>query len=125
VAACTPEPILPEALVGAALQGEGLHSMAGSLPFLAGLTHPILHTSAFFVRKRKERKGKERKGKERKGKERKGKERKGKTFRHQLNEKPSIIAGYPGLSGIHAQLDKMPACMYSPCSSIACQQELT
>jgi hypothetical protein len=50
VAACTPEPILPEAQVGAALQGERLYSMAGSLPFLAGLTHPILHMSPFPVR---------------------------------------------------------------------------
>jgi hypothetical protein len=48
-------------------------------------------------RKGKERKGKERKGKERKGKERKGKERKGKdyAFRHQFNEKPSIMLGCP------------------------------
>jgi len=56
VAACTPEPILPEVLVGAAFQGQGLHSMAGSLPFLAGLTHPILHMSLPLVRKRKKRK---------------------------------------------------------------------
>jgi len=55
VAACTPEPILPEALIGAALQGQGFHSMAGGLAFLAGLTHPILHTPLPLVRKRKKR----------------------------------------------------------------------
>jgi hypothetical protein len=51
VAACTPEPILPEALVGAALQGESLHSVARSLPFLAGLTHPILHMSLVRIQR--------------------------------------------------------------------------
>ena len=48
-------------------------------------------------RKEKERKGKERKEKKRKEKKRKGKERKDYAFRHQFNEKPSIIPGCPGV----------------------------
>jgi hypothetical protein len=49
-------------------------------------------------RRGEERKGEERQGMERKGKERKGKERKDYAFWRQLNEKPSILPGCPGIN---------------------------
>jgi len=54
------------------------------------------------LKKRKEKKRKEKKRKEKKRKEKKRKEKKRKdyTFRHKFSEKPSIIPGCPGISGI-------------------------